>query len=195
MSGPRRWAVLDEAVSRPENGTVVCVIAAAVVVDRHQNEVRQRVRDSLDRQRPFHWVSDRGPIVRQRMIDCLVEVGVQSVGIYAADVPAPDQEHARSRLLSSALLPELHIARVESVMLEGRSNKDRLDKATFARFRANRVDVRWSYSWADKSEPLLWLADAAAGALFEFVVKGDDRWWAQLDEAGLAVLTRGRPDG
>ena|GEM_PF-2279250 len=190
-----RWAVLDEAVSRPVRGDVVYTIAAAVVIERSRDEVRGAVLDALNRQRPFHWVSDRGPVKRQRMIDCLIGLEVQCVGTHSDHVSVSDQEHVRRDLLTSTLLPELRAAGVDSLILEGRSNKDRYDKATFARFRADSNDVRWSYTWADKSEPLLWLADAAAGALFEYVAKGNDRWWSQLDVAGLAVLKSEGPDG
>jgi len=48
--------------------------------------------------------------------------------------------------------------------------------------------VPFVYDWRSKAEPLLWIADAIAGAVGEHVSGKDDQWFARLDAAGVITL-------
>lgn len=87
------------------------------------------------------------------------------------------------------MLPRLHGREVGHIVFEHRGGQDQHDKRTMAEFRADAaMAVRWSYEWAGKSEPLLWIADAVAGAAMEHVVGRNSRWWAMLAASGRAQL-------
>lgn len=51
-----------------------------------------------------------------------------------------------------------------------------------------RGGVPFAYDWRSKAEPLLWIADAIAGAVGEYVVGKDATWWEKLDGLGIVAL-------
>ena len=75
-----RRAYIDEsAIEIPVGGynSVVYVIAAAVVVVNH-GDLRDALLNRLDRKRPFHWLTDHGPVVRRHVIELLIERHVRA---------------------------------------------------------------------------------------------------------------------
>ena len=48
--------------------------------------------------------------------------------------------------------------------------------------------VPFTYDWRSKAEPLLWIADAIAGAVAEYVVGKDPTWWEMLSDLGIVAL-------
>jgi hypothetical protein len=48
--------------------------------------------------------------------------------------------------------------------------------------------VPFRYDWRSKSERVLWLADAIAGAAGEHLVGKDDTWWQLLHDLGVVSL-------
>ena len=49
--------------------------------------------------------------------------------------------------------------------------------------------VPFHYEWRSKSEPLLWIADAIAGAVGEHVVGKDSSWFERLEEGKVLRLS------
>ena len=139
-----RQAFIDESVIEPNMADGVYVIAAAVVID-DADEVRSLVVANLNRKRPFHWMDDQGPIVRERLLRLIVETKIHSVVAYENLVGPRTQEPARRRLLHDEVLPRLHRREVGHIVFEQRGGQDQHDKRTMAEFRADAaIAVRWS---------------------------------------------------
>jgi len=69
------------------------------------------------------------------------------------------------------------------------------DEATMGRDRDTILDhhrdmggVPFVYDWRSKNERLLWVADAIAGAVGEYVTGQNSEWFARLDSANTIEL-------
>lgn len=163
-------ALIDEAVAESSNGFVYVV--AAVVVIEDVTAVRDKliaVVDRPGRSRPVHW-SEEGLEVRA----ALCEVAAQHVAMGAVTAQAcgrKGQERARSHLLLESMA--LVVAEgANSVIIESR--REALDIRDRRTFKSASGDINLTgihVSWKDKSEPLLWLADALASATREEVLR------------------------
>jgi hypothetical protein len=62
------------------------------------------------------------------------------------------------------------------------------DRVTLLRTFEGTGGVPFRYDWRSKSERVLWLADAIAGAAGEHLVGKDDTWWQLLHDLGVVSL-------
>ena len=131
---------------------MVYVIAAAVVVADHA-DLRNALLNRLDRKRPFHWLTDHGPVVRRHVIELLIERHVRAHVAVHPPVRAKEQEPARGRLLTELILPHLAADSVDHITFEQRGGQDQHDKRTMKVFtKETPVAPKWTYEWAGKDE-------------------------------------------
>ncbi len=161
-------ALIDESnPARP--GGQLLVVSSVIVLTEDRHEIRERALDVVARRkRVFRWRQD-GRTVKGRMVALLNEHAVAGISRVAYPVAPKQLEASRSRVLGS-LLVDLVEEGVDEVVIESRSEADHFDRATLANLAANRsVPDDLDVSWVGKLEPLLWLADAAAGIVAEHV--------------------------
>lgn len=165
------------------------VIGAGVVVD-DVARVRIEVQAAFaSRRRPFHWVAE-GSVTRDTMLDLIGRLGVDAYAIVSAAESQHHLEFVRGRCLRE-LFRVTAPSVPETVLIESREKstavvgQNRLDFNTLIEARhAGELAPRVRYEWARKSDPLVWLADAVAGAVLA-AERGDMSW---IDRLGL--LTR-----
>ena len=175
--------VIDESAPEDPTGRVHYVVAAAALIRVDPDEARAAVRSVLNRQRPFHWVSDRGPTVRAAMIDCVAQVADRiCVAVHYPTEPK-GQELARERILRTAVLPAVQSWGTTHILIESRANQDAQDKRVVRNYRRDHR-ANFSYDWATKDDPLLWLADAVAGAVTEQRLRADASYIDALRRTG-----------
>lgn len=141
------------------------VVAAAVVMDTPDKASAAAKEVLLPRQSRFHW-RDELDRQRYRMLDCMLAAELAVYGYIRRSVPARGQERARALCLRR-LLWDLQDAKVDEVVLESRHAADRRDRQTIVRAQKAGVaatGLKYRHAFPD-SEPPLWLADAAAGAI------------------------------
>jgi hypothetical protein len=145
-----------------------CYILAAVVADTAACETARDVLRALllKSQRRLHWRDESAPR-RQQIIDCVSDTGVRAVVVAGSPVERTKQERAR-RVCMERLLYELHAMDVAHVLLESRTPPlNQRDAAMVAAMRTNGTisDRLWVEHRRPLREPMLWAADAVAGAV------------------------------
>ncbi len=180
-------AVIDESTPTDSRGHVHYILSVSFVVTEPV-ATRERLTTLLDRQRPFHWSTDRGPIVREKMIQFLLDHDVRShVGVHYP-THAREQERARARLLTEVVLPAILDVGASEFWIESRAHdQDSVDKLVVRNWLRERR-VRLSYAWHPKAEPLLWIADAVAGAVADQRLERNTRWFDRLHNADLLTV-------
>ena len=175
-------AMIDEAVAEHSSGNVYVVVAVVVVKDQSmiQEQLTGRIyRDN--RIRPSHW-HEEGPFVRGIISEVSENVG--AIGqAFLESCGRSGQEAARVRMLNKAL-DWISREGAGEVMIESRGPKlDIRDRRTVKRFQLEN-DSHLAVKWAQKKEPLLWLADALAGATRENLLRPG----ASLDNGRLLAI-------
>ncbi len=158
-------AMIDEAVAEHPSG-IVYVVAAVVIVE-DQLRIREQLTSRVYREnriRPSHW-HEEGPFVRQ--IICDVSESAGAIGqTFLESCGRSGQEAARVRILNRAL-NWISQEGAGEVTIESRGPKlDIRDRRTVKRFQLEN-ESHLAVEWWEKKEPLLWLADALAGATRE----------------------------
>jgi hypothetical protein len=157
-------AFVDESQRHGPKG--IYIIAAVVVTD-DLDTARQSARSMLLRgQRRFHW-RDENDRRRRLMMQRIIDLDVVCRAYRCQPVTAPQSPRARALCLNG-LLWDLRRDDINELVIESRQDhNDRQDRRTIANAqRAQRADpgLRYRFSWPE-SEPMLWLADAVAGAV------------------------------
>ncbi len=141
------------------------------------------------RQRPFHWVQE-GAVVRHAMLDLIGRLGIEVYAVISAAESSHHLEVVRERCLRE-LFRVTRALKPSSIVIESRERstaivgQNRLDFTTMIDARhAGELLPSVRYEWARKSEHLVWLADAVAGAALA-AERGDVSW---IDR--LSLLTR-----
>lgn len=185
-----RRAFVDESyVARTEH-----YLMAAVILDVADIEDTRALIRSVRRHRraAFHWHDER-PAARHRMLSLVAGSSPLQLVVVTKPVAERRQERARA-ICTGSLLAQLQAfdPPVDDVVFESRTaTLDRRDASRIAGLRSSRrlpVDVR--YSFATKSEPLLWFADALAGAVGAELA-GDDELTQLLGDRLVRVLIPG----
>lgn len=169
VSGPVALrAFADESIRTTEAGSFYVLAAAVVRADRCE-QVRDELRSLLlRRQTRLHWRDEDHPR-RRKIASAVAEARVDSVVVIGAPVQPTGQERARRKALGE-LLWQLDRRQVEHLLLESRQpDQDARDLTAVGGFRnAGRVGRRLRVDHAGAlDEPLLWVADAVAGAVGE----------------------------
>ncbi len=180
--------VVDESSPSNTGGGVAYVVTAAAMLSLPMVEAGLSELFRPGRIRPFHWARE-GPQARHRMLDLIVESGVVAVAEYA-HVARKGQRSARREMLG----PVTGWAGAQGathVVIEAS------DEATMGRDRSTILDhhrdsggVTFAYDWRSKNEQLLWVADAIAGAVGEYVTGQNTEWFTRLDGANAIDLIR-----
>lgn len=183
-------AVIDETTPEVDGAILYTVVSAVVIAD--VAEARLALANVLpDRKRPFHW-NQEGPTARAAMVDCLEDIGV--VGrAHVVQCGRRSQERAR-RVSMDATIGALLFDGCSEVLIETR------DEASDGRDRAAILDLlrragrsgELRYDWVDKSEPLVWIADAIGGAVREHLTGAEPEWYEPMTAAASVTIEWGR---
>ncbi len=157
-------AFVDESLRQGPNGLYVI---AAVVVTLDFDAARDAARSMLLRgQHRFHW-RDENDRRRRLMIDRISELGVGCRAYVCRPVAVRREPRARALCLNGLLWDLWQDDVVELVIESRQEHNDRRDRRTIVGAqRAQRAhpDLSYRFAWPEV-EPLLWLADAVAGAV------------------------------
>jgi hypothetical protein len=179
------------------------VIGAGVLVanDDDLGRVREQVFALLGtprRRRPFHWVTE-GPVMRAAAIDLIGRLPLQAHAIVGAAASQHHLEYTRERCLRE-LFRSVDGQNIDRLMIESRERsvavvgQNRRDFETLIEARhAKELPPTVRYEWVLKEEPLVWLADAVAGAVLA-AERGDMTWLARLGEATHTSIVRLPPE-
>ncbi len=157
-------AFLDESVRVAEPG--MYVLAATVVLDHQLEATRRAIVDALPvGMARFHWRNEREP-VRMKLCGALIDAGLTHHVAVCAPLDRRRDERARRRCLTS-LTWTLYDEGVTHLHIETRHQRDASDRTFLGtEQRVRRIPPRLSYSFDQPAgDPLLWAADAAAGAV------------------------------
>jgi hypothetical protein len=183
--------VIEESSPSDGAGGITYVVAAAALFEPITMSGKIGAIFGSVRTRPFHWNTE-GPTARQRTVDLLLEEGVIALVTYA-HVGRRTQVASRQRMI--AVLSRWAVAEgAGHIIIEsGDAATDGRDKATLLDTHRNDGGVPFTYAWETKAEPLLWLADAIAGAVGEHLVGKDSTWFDQLEAGGVIQLEYTEP--
>jgi hypothetical protein len=183
-------AFIDESV-RTGSGGLLYVVAAGAVVQADLDPARDGFRKLLLPRQPYlHWNSEK-PARRVAVLDRLTGLEVMAFACSYYPVGTRRQEPARAACLT-ALVGDLKAEGISDLVIETRSEAlDRRDRQTL-------LDARHAGIAADSliyrhvgklEEPLLWAADAIAGAVALHRTGEDSRYFKQL-QTSLLVIRR-----
>jgi hypothetical protein len=178
-------AYVDESLRL--TGAGLYLVTAAVVINDQAEQARHRLRKVLTgRQDRFHW-NDAGERQRGRMLETIVAIG-PVVMAYACS-PLPTRQDRARGLCVRSLVWDLQELDVRHVTFESRQDRnDRKDADTIERARRARAaspELTYAFS-RPRAEPLLWVADALAGAISAHVADANS---AYLDRLSVELLT------
>jgi hypothetical protein len=178
---PPRTAYVDESL---QISAGLYILAAVIVADQEADHHRAALRDLLyRRQVRLHW---RDESRRRRRHIVAAVCGLQHTGVVviAAGMTPNRQERARRKCIDR-LLTELVSRGIGSVIFERRHRElDARDRAMVAALRRQRaLPTTFAADWqSPANEPLLWLADIAAGAA-ALAENGGHSYWEDLGAA------------
>lgn len=177
---------IDESSPSNHAGGVAYVVAAAAMFTVPE------VLGGLDqlfpgtRKRPFHWARE-GPEARHAILDVIIAGGVVAVA-HCSHVSRKKQLSVRLGMLGDVSVWAASEG-ASHVMIEasddvtiGRDKRVLLDR------HRDTGGVPFAYDWRSKNEKLLWVADAIAGSVGEFVINKNSAWYDRLHDAGVIDL-------
>jgi len=179
-------AYVDESLRVSHAG--LYLLAAAVVAGDDADDARRALRRVLlPGQLRFHWRLERGG-QRARMLAAVAKIRPAVLAYSCRPMPRR-QERARALCVNS-LVWDLHERDIKHAVFESRGEHgDRRDAATIEQARRAKwaaAAVTYGFDRAD-DEPLLWIADALAGAISAHLAEGDATYLEELPE-GLVTL-------
>ena len=190
---------VDESMRRAPGG--LYVLAAVLVPVSQLEACRESARSVLlRRQRRFRWRDETEP-QRRKMLAVMVEAGVMMLACActctctcacACRVP-PRQQRARA-LCATRLAWEASRRGVGRLVFESREERncahDRLTMMRAVKARACPASLVYGFA-RPADEPLLWLADAAAGAVAAQLAGEESGYRDQLGDVVVEVATVG----
>ena len=183
-------AFIDESV-RAGSGRLLYVAAAGAVLQADLDRARDELRRLLLPRQPYlHWNSEKAAR-RVAVLDRLTGLEVMAFACSYYPVGTRRQEPARATCLT-ALVGDLKAEGISELVIETRGEvPDRRDRRTL--LHAREVGIAsgdLSYRHVGKlEEPLLWAADAIAGAVALHLTGEDSRYFKQL-QTSLLVIRR-----
>ena len=176
-----KTAYIDESLRVREG---LYVLAAVIVADAQADKHRQILRALLYRhQVRLHWREEAAGR-REQLVSALCALQDTGAVVIAAGVAPGRQERARRKCIAR-LLAELASRGIATVVFERRhAELDARDRAMVAALqRQQSLPASLRASWQPAvNEPLLWLADIAAGAA-AIAETGDETHWRELAAA------------
>ncbi|HWF57113.1 MAG TPA: hypothetical protein VG520_02035 [Candidatus Dormibacteraeota bacterium] len=176
-------AFVDESILLAGHG---CYVLGCVVLPADDKaQVRRAARKAIPAGRTFHWTKER-PEVRHAMLQVIADHATHLLAYSHRPVVRREHEGARAELLN-ALLDDLSAANVRELVLESRQDHNDARDRQVIGSRSQRGDASLDYRHeGPRQEPLLWLADALAGAVMSQIRK-DNRFIAALPADRLAI--------
>lgn len=177
--------VVDDSSPKVAGG-VAYVVAAAALLSVSDVHAELAMLFSSQRKNPFHW-SKEGTDTRNRMLDIIIGTGIVAIA-HCTHVGRSGQVSARRNMIELTS---------DWAQLEGASHmiiesSDRVtngrDQSTLLDHHRDRGGIPFAYDWRTKQEPLLWVADALAGAVGEWAVGKSALWYERLFEAGVITV-------
>jgi hypothetical protein len=174
-------AFLDESLRRPPDGLYV---VAAVVVMSEPESVRRVAQVPVSPTRPrrrFHW-RDEEDRERFGMLDRMNELGLLVLGYVRRPITVGGQERARVLCLNRLLWDLQHNGVTDLVIESRREVSDQRDRSAIIHAQQAGIaspDLHYRHM-QPTLEPLLWLADAAAGAIAASVAGENDSYISRL---------------
>jgi hypothetical protein len=180
---------MDESLRRGLAG--LYLVAVVVVADDDLDDMRHRARSVLRPRQPrFHWRNE-GEATRKAMLTRLVCNGPGLVLAYACRPLPKRHERARALCLERVTWDLKHNG-TDHLVIESRERRnDTKDAATIERARrAGKASPALAYTFErPNKEPLLWLADAACGAISAHLAEDDSTYVDQLPAGLVTVVT------
>lgn len=127
--------------------------------------------------------------IRHRMVECLKELGAVSYVCVHYPTARRGQEQARARALTE-LLPHLLDDGTTELLIERRTQRgDARDRQTILRaLQEMGAPGALRYDWRDKSERVLWLADAVCGVVREYLLQTPEAgYYDELKATGVVA--------
>jgi hypothetical protein len=178
---PPRTAYVDESL-RISNG--LYILAAVTIADQDADHHRAALRDLLyRRQVRLHWRDESSPR-RRHLVAAFCGLEHAGVVVIAAGMTPRRQERARRKCIDR-LLTELASQDTARVVFERRHRElDARDRAMVTALRRQQaLPAAFGTTWESPTdEPLLWLADIAAGTA-AIAETGDGGRWRDLSAA------------
>lgn len=173
-----RIAYVDESI-RSESGLLYVV--GAVVVDPVEGAgLKEGLRVSIGSNRPpFHWRNESAT-VRQKAVGVLLEHGPDLIVVFHRGPPRANQERIRRKCVERLLWEGRDL--LAGLVIESRgSHGDARDRRTIRQAQDRRLVSRaLGYDFLRAAvEPLLWAADAIAGAVGS-ALENQDQTYAEL---------------
>jgi hypothetical protein len=174
-------AYVDESL-RVSSG--LYILAAVIVADQDADQHRAALRELLyRRQARLHW-RDESSRRRRQLVAAVSGLDLAGVVVIAAGMTPARQERARRKCIDR-LLTELVSRGIASVVFERRHRElDARDRGMVTALRRQKaLPAAFAAAWQSPAdEPLLWLADIAAGAA-ALAETGDHGYWQDLSAA------------
>ncbi len=184
-------AVVDESSPYAAGGEIIYSVGAVLMDEAEHERLLVDLPVLLGRQRPFHWETDKGPRIRQRVVDEILHRPMTIVVAATAVLHAPRQNDARRMLLEDMVLPMLSRLGMTQLLIESRSSSENdRDTANIRTwYRQQRLHRQPTLSFVNKNTPSTWLADAVSG-MWADAVRGRASYFEDLVAAGrLAQAT------
>lgn len=179
-------AYIDESLRLTDRG--LYLLAAAVFIDERADDARHQLHKVLTgRQRRFHW-NDAGEKQRARMLGTIA--ALEPTVIAYACAPLPTRQDRARALCVGSLVWDLEQIDIGHVIFESRQDhNDRKDANTIERARrAKQAAPQLTYAFSrPQAEPLLWVADALAGAISAQVAEANSAYIEQLPTEMLTL--------
>ncbi|WP_220499649.1 DUF3800 domain-containing protein [Microbispora sp. H10949] len=185
IADEERWtAFIDESESNSALDPDVYILAAVLVCTEAIPSIRSRMAALHVRgERKLHWVKESARR-RAEIISVLEDLDVLFVFVVHEGDPTAKSERRRRKCFER-LLWELSKAGVAEIVIESREDtQNKRDRALLGALLArHRIPRRpWIQHVAGAVEPLLWIADCAAGALVAYRCD-DPGYFKRLSEA------------
>jgi hypothetical protein len=177
------------------------MIGAGVLVTRLEatrTQIAAEVFGPDGRVRPFHWV-DEGADRRHAMLDLIGSLGIEVFAVVSTAETRHHLEHVRNRCLRELFRNTCELG-LERIIIESReraasvTGQNRRDYNTLIEARhAGELSSRVRYEWVLKADPIVWLADAVAGAVLG-AERGDMSWLDRLGQRTRVQIVRIPPE-
>jgi hypothetical protein len=150
---------------------------AAVFIPKGAAALRQRLRADFGPE--FHWSETTDPAYRLTFLSLLVELGIDLHAAVARNVLGKAQELGRARCFG-ALVTDLATVGGKQLTIDKRDTPDKNDRDTtqiqgFIKRGILPGDFKHAFE-KPPAEPIIWIADAVAGAVQAQMTEKDSRY-------------------
>ncbi len=167
---PGLVAVVDETEVQSVDGLIYVVAAVVLSGSEAAAHSMRALVSAPGRTRPFHWKKEGSQ--NQAGARQLIRRHAVGTHVLAQATSRSGTERARAALMTE-LVARLVNDGIDNLVIESRGTKsDERDRAVILDRLRGLASCEFSYRWSSKNEPLLWYADALAGASRDAVDDG-----------------------